>query len=207
MSQKGSSFVCRSQYLLLKACAPNVSLLSSPKADSSSIDYYHRTAIVLRHAVQNHRRLRALLQYVTRSRRYMVANYIRAVALSVSAAPTPDLSKGLHLLDREPVRHARTHILSCFLLTLGPVGKRRNCARTRARAGLQDVCVHLVRPLPCSRRSSQFTLLQIPTLVFLFDTTLDALEPFVRAATVFLLCFRCFRLHVGACFASWTIFG
>ncbi|KAJ7267783.1 hypothetical protein C8J57DRAFT_1325841, partial [Mycena rebaudengoi] len=141
-----------------------------------------------------------LLSFVMQCR-IIVAFVLSCIALSVSAAPTPDLSKGLHLLDREPVRHARTHILSCFLLTLGPVGKRRSCARTRARAGLQDVCVHLVRPLPCSRRSSQFTLLQILTLVFLFDTTLDALEPFVRAVTVSLFCFRCFRLHVGACFA------
>ncbi|KAJ7278025.1 hypothetical protein C8J57DRAFT_1713570 [Mycena rebaudengoi] len=34
--------------------------------------------------------------------RIIVAFVLSCIVLSVSAAPTPDLSKGLHILDREP---------------------------------------------------------------------------------------------------------
>ncbi|KAJ7204236.1 hypothetical protein C8J57DRAFT_1542344 [Mycena rebaudengoi] len=63
-----------------------------------------------------------LLSFVMQCR-IIVAFVLSCIALSVSAAPTPDLSKGLHLLDREPENaELRAH---------------------PSQSRLQDVCVHL----------------------------------------------------------------
>ncbi|KAJ7248687.1 hypothetical protein C8J57DRAFT_1522169 [Mycena rebaudengoi] len=71
--------------------------------------------------------------------RIIVAVVLSCIALSASAVPAPDFSKGLHILSREP-----------------------RVLRHRSRSS-----------------NYYFTLLQIPTSVFLFDTALDALGSYV----------------------------
>ncbi|KAJ7243551.1 hypothetical protein C8J57DRAFT_1366150, partial [Mycena rebaudengoi] len=66
-----------------------------------------------------------LLSFVMQCK-IIVAFMLSCIVLSVSAAPTPDLSK----VNRESVRHDRTYILPSFFLTFGrKMQKRRQTLR------------------------------------------------------------------------------